>query len=173
MSITSKISKFFIIASLINIATAYAAQTRVDDQAALLHPEQRKWISQYHSKLLETHDIDYHVATVKSTIDIAREAQKMFSTAGIGSLSQSGRGLLLLIDVEGNKVRLQVSAALEGVYTDAFVSYIQNRQMVPFFAASRVSDGILATTEMIFTRAGEAEKNVNDLAICHQDTQAF
>jgi uncharacterized protein len=53
-------------------------------------------------------------------------------------------------------VRLEVSTSLEGVYTDAFVAYVQNRQMVPFFAAGRVADGILATTELIVGRAQDA-----------------
>ncbi|NNE22655.1 MAG: TPM domain-containing protein, partial [Rhizobiales bacterium] len=57
-------------------------------------------------------------------------------------------------------VRLEVSRSLEPVFTDAFVKYIEDRQMVPFFASGRIADGILATTELIVTRAQEARANV-------------
>jgi uncharacterized protein len=71
-------------------------------------------------------------------------------------LSKGGRGLLLLLDKGKNQVRLEVSRALEAVYPDAFAGYIEVRQMAPFFAANRVADGILASTEMIVTRAQHA-----------------
>jgi uncharacterized protein len=64
---------------------------------------------------------------------------------------------LLVIATASDRVRLEVSTSLEGVYTDAFVAYVQNRQMAPFFAADRVADGILATTELIVGRAHEAK----------------
>ena len=36
------------------------------------------------------------------------------------------------------------------------VAYIEQRQMVPFFRAERIADGILATTELIVAQANEA-----------------
>jgi uncharacterized protein len=75
----------------------------------------------------------------------------------VGGDSHSGRGLLLVIDSESDRIRLEVSAALEGVYTDAFVAYLEYRQMVPFFRQGRIGDGILATSELIFARAHEAQ----------------
>ena len=66
----------------------------------------------------------------------------------------------MVLDVFSDKVRLEVSAALEGVYTDAFVAYIQQRQIVYFFRTGRVADGILATTELIISRAQNAESNL-------------
>jgi uncharacterized protein len=46
-----------------------------------------------------------------------------------------------------------VSYSLGGVYTDAFVSYIQHQQMVPFFRTGRLAEGILAATELIVNQA--------------------
>ena len=131
----------------------------VNDEAGIMSGEQIKFIQNYHKQFLEDHDIDYRVMSVAKDKDndINRMAHKLFTEKKVGDLSASGRGLLLLIDSGHNQVRLEVSIALEGVYTDAFVSYIQHRQMVPFFRTSRVSDGILATTEMIITRAQKAE----------------
>lgn len=129
----------------------------VIDTAALFTPEQAEFIALYHAELLKDHDIDYRVLTVESMEKTESIAYRRFKAMDVGSLSKSGRGLLLVVDPQSDTVRLEVSASLEGIYTDAFVSYIEHRQMIPFFQADRVADGILATTEMIFTRAQEAQ----------------
>ena len=129
----------------------------VDDRAAVLEPFERMRIAEYHTALLRAHDIDYRVLATSADADLERAAHGYFAETSVGSLSSSGRGLLLVIDTASERVRLEVSTSLEGAYTDAFVAYVQNRQMAPFFAAGRVRDGILATTELIVARAQEAE----------------
>jgi uncharacterized protein len=128
----------------------------VHDQAAALQPAERERIAQYHAALRVTHDIDYRVLTLSGAGDLERTAHDYFGTAGVGTRSGNGRGLLLVIDTAADRVRLEVATSLEGVYTDSFVSYVQTRQMAPFFAAGRVADGILAATELIAGRAQEA-----------------
>lgn len=128
----------------------------VDDRAALLESAERASIADYHAALLDTHDIDYRLLTIAAGTDLERTAHDYFAESGIGARSENGRGLLLVIDTASARVRLEVSTSLEGVYTDAFVAYVQNRQMAPFFAAGRVADGVLATTELIVGRAQEA-----------------
>ncbi|MCB9982719.1 MAG: TPM domain-containing protein [Rhodospirillales bacterium] len=134
----------------------------VCDEAELFEKGQQDWIGTYHATLLKEDDIDYRVLTTSKTVDINVLAHEKFKEMKVGQRSKSGRGLLLVIAIGnfagGGEVRLEVSAGLEGVYTDAFISYIQHRQMVPFFRAGRVADGILATTEMIVTRAIEAKE---------------
>lgn len=119
-------------------------------------PEQGDSVAAYHARLLAEHDIDYRVLTAAAP-DIDRFSHDAFAELGVGGESASGRGLLLVIDPGTDRLRLEVSATLEGVFTDAFVAYLQQRQMVPFFEVGRVADGILATTELIFARAQEAE----------------
>lgn len=135
-----------------NVQTVY-------DEAGIMKRDQIVFIQDYHKELLKDHDIDYRVLTPGDVLDVdsGSYAHMQFRAHKVGNLSNSGRGLLLVIDPWQNEVRLEVSVALEGVYTDTFVSYIQHRQMIPFFQTSRVADGILATTEMIFTRAQNAE----------------
>jgi uncharacterized protein len=128
----------------------------VDDHTALLDARERARIAEYHAALLAAHDIDYRVLSTDAGGDLERAAHDYFAQARVGSASASGRGLLLVVDAANDRVRLEVSTALEGVYTDAFVAYVQNRQMAPFFAAGRVADGILATTELIVGRAQQA-----------------
>ena len=133
-----------------------AGTPAVDDRAPVLEAMERARIDEYHAALRAAHDIDYRVLSTGSGGDLERTARAYFTAARVGSLSDNGRGLLLVIDTASQRVRLEVSTSLEGVYTDAFVAYVQNRQMAPFFAAGRVADGILATTELIVGRAQEA-----------------
>jgi uncharacterized protein len=78
----------------------------------------------------------------------------------VGSRSQSRRGLLLVLDPSQDRVRVEVGPNLEGVFPDAFVAYLETRQMVPFFNVGRLADGILAATGLVVTRARNADKNV-------------
>ena len=128
----------------------------VDDRATVLEPAEEMRIAEYHAALLAGHDIDYRVLSTGTGGDLEGTAHGYFAEARVGSLSATGRGLLLVIDTAGERVRLEVSTSLEGVYPDAFVAYVQSRQMAPFFATGRVADGILATTELIVSRAQEA-----------------
>lgn len=131
----------------------------VCDIAEIFDEDKTTYMTMFHGKLLEGHDIDYRVLTVSSEEDINAQAHEEFSNMKVGSRSHSGRGLLLVINVAKDEVRLEVSGGLEGIYTDAFVSYIQHRQMVPFFRAGRIADGVVATTEMMVTRAQDAAAN--------------
>jgi uncharacterized protein len=128
----------------------------VRDEAGLLSEAQNAFVARYHEVLLDDFDIDLRVLTESGERDIAQSAVKAFERSGVGDLSETGRGLLLLIMPDSDKVRLEVSEALEPVFTDTFVAYVQQRQMVPFFQTDRVAEGILATTELLYERALEA-----------------
>lgn len=131
----------------------------VVDKAGLLTSDQAGNIAKFHQYLLSDHDIDYRVMTITQGIDLNHYATEQFESQRVGGASKSGRGLLLVLDTQQNKVRFEVSRALEAAYPDAFVAYIEQRQMTPFFAAGRVADGVLATTELIVTRAQQTQKN--------------
>jgi uncharacterized protein len=122
--------------------------------------EQRAFVAEYHDTLLRNHDIDYRVVTARGLGDINRAAVARFEDLAGTSRSRTGRGLLLVVDAEADLVRLEVGYALEGTFPDAFVAYVERRQMVPFFERARVADGILATTELIVTRAQRAAAQV-------------
>lgn len=135
-------------------------QIVVEDRGGILNQERAAFISLYHKALLNDHDIDYRTVVLSDTIDrdIDAFSYEYFTGHDVGGRSRSGRGLLLVIDTHNDLVRLEVSQALEGVYTDSFVSYIQHRQMIPFFQNGRVADGILASTELIVSRAQQASR---------------
>jgi uncharacterized protein len=128
----------------------------VDDDAGLLSAEQRDNIAVHHAYLLGDFDIDYRVITAANAGDLVGFGAQRYEALEVGVLSEASRGLLLVIDPGQDRVRLEVGHALEGVYTDGFVAYIEQRQMVPFFQAERIADGILATTELIVQQAQDA-----------------
>ncbi|MEE9255529.1 MAG: TPM domain-containing protein [Pseudomonadales bacterium] len=132
----------------------------VQDNAALMSPEEQSRLGEHHALLLQDYDIDYRVVTATTQVDIGTYASESFELLGVGRESTSSRGLLLVIDPAKDQVRFEVSYSLEGVYTDAFVAYVQQRQMLPFFKTGRVADGILATTELIVQRAQDAAENL-------------
>jgi len=140
-------------------ATGTLAGEAVSDGAALMSAEQRGRIAEHHGYLLQDYDIDYRLVTAEDVGDINHFAVVRFADMGVGEASATGRGLLLVIDPVQDRVRLEVGYALEGVFPDAFVAYVEQRQMVPFFRAERVADGILAATELIVTRAQRAAAN--------------
>ena len=129
----------------------------LNDEEEFLSKAASEQLNTQNHYLLEDHDIDYRLVIQAAEGDINQRARRHFQDSGAGQRSQTGRGLLLLLDPQQNEVRLEVSTALEGVYTDAFVSYLERQQMVPFFRHNRVADGIAATTELIIERARQAK----------------
>ena len=131
----------------------------VIDEARLFDKQEIRALEDYHLYLLEQYGIDYRVLTTEDGEEINSLANRAFRERKIGSRSEQGRGLLLVIDSTGPRVRLEVGVSLEAVFVDAFIAYIERDQMVPFFRQQRLADGILATTELIITRAQNADEN--------------
>lgn len=137
-----------------------ADTTFITDNARIFSYDDMEDISSYHQMMLEKYDIDFRILTTKEKIDIDIYANKVFAREKIGSRSQTLRGLLLVVDTASDQVRLEVSGNLESIFTDAFVGYIEKRQMVPFFRLGRIGDGIFATSELLRTRAAEAKQGM-------------
>lgn len=152
------------VSSLLAAAIALSAcsgppEGYVDDRAGILDPQGRAQIEAFHGFLLRDHDIDYQLVTTRDGGNIERFAVTAFEERATGQRSTTGRGLLMVVDAAQDLVRLEVSPALEGVFLDAFVAYLEQRQMVPFFEKARLADGILAATELIVSRAQNARAN--------------
>jgi uncharacterized protein len=110
----------------------------------------------YNNELLKNYDIDFRVITTSSEEDINTFANKAFATLQQESRSKSGKALLLVVNTMQDKVRLEVSTALEPIYTDAFVSYVERKGMVPYLREYKIADGIYMMTELVYDRAVEA-----------------
>jgi hypothetical protein len=157
---------FFLFIIILTAPIPYSAHAQstikdtdfITDSAGILSEDDKYHVSSYHNMMLEKYDIDYRVVTTKKEIDVDIYANKVFRDKNIGDRSKNLRGLLLVIDMASDQVRLEVSGNLESVFTDAFVGYIEKRQMVQFFRLGRVGDGIFATSELLRIRAEEAKQ---------------
>lgn len=126
----------------------------VDDRAGLLGPAEVKRLEALQGLLERDFAISLRLVILdRPSIDIDTAAGNLFEDFGRRDPTRSTRTLLLLIDPRGGQVRMEVGYDLEGIYPDAFVGYIEDRQMVPFFVAARVADGVAATVELLVDRA--------------------
>ncbi len=129
----------------------------IDDAYVLLdNPKLMKMYREYNEGLLKDYDIDFRVITTAGEEDIDTFANKQFAKLQQESRSKSGKALLLVINTLQDKVRLEVSQALEPVFTDAFVSYIERKGFVPYFREYKIADGVYMATELVHDRATEA-----------------
>lgn len=139
--------------------TAQSDNIIVDDAGIInFSPDVMEQYREYNNYLLETFDIDFRVMTTDSEQDINSFTNEAYDTFQQESRSRSGRALLLVINIHLDETRIGVSMALEPIYTDAFVSYIERKGMVPYFRDSRVSDGVYMMMELVKDRAMEADK---------------
>jgi len=130
------------------------------DDATLLGDKRdllRKYY-EFNRALLDEFDIDFRIITATGDEDIDVFSNRRFTEPQRHSRSHSGKAMLLVINAVQDRVRLEVSQALEPVYTDAFVSYIERRGMVPYFRDDRVAEGIYMITELVGDRARDAGK---------------
>ena len=128
------------------------------DNATVLLDNQKvmKMYKEYNQALLKELDIDFRVITTSTKEDANSFTHKSFTELQKESRSKSGKALLLVINTMQDKVRMEVSMALEPVYTDAFVSYVERKGMVPYLRESKIADGIYMMTELTHDRAVEA-----------------
>ncbi len=118
----------------------------------------------YNGQLLKDYQIDLRVITTESEEMINAFANRAFTMFEQEESTQSGRAILLVINTRQDMARLEISMALEPIYTDAFTSFIEGQHMVHFFRDNRLAEGIFATTERMYTRAQEASEGKEFMA---------
>jgi uncharacterized protein len=80
----------------------------------------------------------------------------LFQEWQIGRRTLANRGVLLVVGQQEEQVRFEIAYDLEAIFTDAFVSYIEREQMVPYFEQNEIGRGIEATVELVARQAYEA-----------------
>ena len=129
---------------------------RLRDARDILSIDAESRLQAFQYSLLAEYDIELAVDVPEgSPVDLPRYSHDLMERHAVGSATSAARGLLLVIDVEGERVRFEVGSDLEHVYPDAFVSRIENDQMRPFFREGRVGDGVEATIELLVARVGD------------------
>ncbi len=125
----------------------------VCDSLQILNAEKLKQLDDVHKTLVDQYDIDLRVLTsnmaAAGTINYVKASQ-------LGEKSKSAQGVLLMIDPQSALVRFYATAGLRKIYNDEFISYLESQQMMPFFKAGKISQGIVDTDKIILQRAQEA-----------------
>lgn len=101
------------------------------------------------------YQIEVVLAVVPSTDNqetVKEMAARLFTQWDIGR-NYDGRGLLLLLIEDKKIVRLEVGSILEGVYTDAFTGYIEDKQLKSYYLSDQLDVGLIAVIEEIEARA--------------------
>jgi uncharacterized protein len=129
---------------------AVPSRRAVEDPSGLLGPYGS--IVEKQCRALATDlGIDVRVAVVHGAgEDIAALAERLFRTLGVGRGAASG-GILVLIDRQNGRARIEVSYSLEGSFPDAFVSRLVRDQLVPY--ASHRAAGMAVMDVVHFLRA--------------------
>jgi len=126
----------------------------IDDRAGLMSSDEQTRLRSFQKKLLQELDIELQVVVLDASPgDLDAEAVDLFDERGIGKRTKGARGVLLLIDPVAGQVRMETGYDLEGIFPDAFIGYIEQRQMAPFFSAGRIGAGIEATVELVVGKA--------------------
>jgi hypothetical protein len=87
--------------------------------------------------------------------DIETYSLKRARQLGVGR-ETGGRGMLIVYDLSGGRVRFEVSPALQDVFTDAFVGYMMRQSGATFFATGSRVVGLKATVYVVTQRLREA-----------------
>jgi uncharacterized protein len=158
----NKMKKIILVIVTIFLIPLFALNTNkvILDYVHIIHfdPKTEENYLKFNNELLKRYDIDFVVLTTANDKDINIFANKTFNVLSKFTRSKSGKMLLLIINVKQDKVRLEVAQALEPVYTDAFVSYVERKGMVPYFRSNKISDGVFMMMELVYDRAVEASK---------------
>ena len=145
----------------------------LDDRANILTDSEKQAIISYNEVLLSELDIHFKLIILRSAAeDINEMAVALFDD--LGAETSGAKGLLYLVDPKGEQVRIEVGYDLEHIFTDGFVGYIEEKQMVPFFEIGSVGTGVTAGTELFVSRVMRAGVGDSlDLKVEHAEQKHY
>ena len=128
----------------------------VNDYANIIEPATRERMETMLANLKTRADVEFAVATVRTT-----GGQPIFDYSlavargwGIGSSEGEKNGLLLLVAVDDRKYQIQVSRHLEGDLPDGLVGEI-GRRMRDQFRQNRYSEGMMLAVQTFIATLAE------------------
>jgi uncharacterized protein len=130
----------------------------VYDMAAVLAPQDLLRFEDYMAWIMRESDVDVRFVFVRGTgkRSIEEFAVGAVNTLRIGGKTRDERGVLLLYDVAGQRLKVEVGYGLEAYFPDAFVSYLVNDHAPMFFASGDLSVGLRLLLRLLQHRIREA-----------------
>lgn len=129
----------------------------VVDAVGLIEDESEQRMNETLGAVLDDTDIELLTVTIEDFdgAPISDFTNTLFERWQVGRRTRANRGVLLVIGRDEGQVRLEVAYDLESIFTDAFVSYIEHEQLVPYFENEEIGHGVEATVELVARRAYE------------------
>lgn len=147
------------VAGRISSAPAAAeAQSHVLDRAGVIPPQDLPRFEQYMGWIMRESGLDIRFVFLPGTGDKSIEmlATDLMDQLQIGGRTGHERGVLLLYDMEGQRLKVEVGYGLEGWFPDAFVSYLVQDHARMFFSSGDISLGLRLMLRLLQHRIREA-----------------
>ena len=134
------------------------ARQRLYDQVGIFQPYDVKGLEEHLFAMYIESDIDMRILFVNDTEAQPLEdfAQQKMHELRIGATNREERGLLLVFDTLGRRLRIEVGYGLEGYFPDAFISYVIRDHAQAFFSSSNYALGLELLLRIFHHRIREA-----------------
>lgn len=136
-----------------------AAQIRrVIDHAGVIPSTDLPRFEDYLGWIMRESGVDVRFMFVRGTGSQSIEAMAVdvMDRLKIGGRTGQERGVLLLYDMQGQRLKIEIGYGLEGWLPDAFVSYLVNEHARMFFASGDISLGLRLMLRLLQHRIREA-----------------
>ncbi len=143
---------------LIKLCPGQAKCRHVYDAAGALSPSDVPRFEDYMRWILRESDVDIRFAFIAGTgtRSIEEVATDVVDELRIGGKTGQERGVLLLYDMQGRRLKMEVGYGLEGYFPDAFVSYLVRDHAQQFFESGDLGFGLRLLLRLLQHRVREA-----------------
>lgn len=130
----------------------------VEDRAGVIASGDLPRFDQYMAGIMRESGVDVRFVFLPGTGDKSIEmlAVDLMDELKIGGRTGQERGVLLVYDVQGKRLKVEVGYGLEGWFPDAFVSYLVEDHTRMFFSSGDLSLGLRLLLRLLQNRIREA-----------------
>ena len=134
------------------------APDRVHDRAGFLAEARAEQLNRRLAQMYRESGIDAHLLFEGPAPGTSLElhAMRRFENLGVGARNTHARGLLLVVDTQSQRLRIEVGYGLEGIFPDAFVGYLIDEHARFLFDAEEPDLALRLTLRMIEYRVRTA-----------------
>ena len=128
------------------------------DKAGVIPPQDLPRFDQYMSWIMRESGVDVRFVFLPGIGDksIETAAAELMDQLQIGGRTGQERGILLLYDMHGRRLKIEVGYGLEGWFPDAFVNYLVENHARMFFSSDDLSLGLRLMLHLLQHRIREA-----------------
>ena len=133
-------------------------QGAVLDPAGLIPAQDLPRFNEYIGSILRESGVEIHLVLLRGLDGkpIEAVATQLMDQLKIGGRAGQERGLLLLYDMQGKRMRVEVGYGLEGWFPDSFVNYLVEDHARMFFSSGDVPLGLRLMLRLVQHRIREA-----------------